>query len=220
VLQAVSTCGYAKGCEVAGPDLVHNCKGNKWITWTRPSAPQPKRLTHYQHCSVVLWLIHNCSDAPLYRRSPHNKCASFAQYGRQAVALLLHLSPPHPPTPPVPSCTCSGNRALSQHPMFAGHIRPHQDGTHLLRCPKPGTLIPLHDSVSSSSSSSSFAYHFSYMQCDTRPKQHTLARLWASGAIPPSRNLLSSVRVRYCWLTLLTWQNSISLFAAPPPRWC
>jgi hypothetical protein len=128
VLQAVSTCGYAKGCEVAGPDLVHNCKGNKWITWTRPSAPQPKRLTHYQHCSVVLWLIHNCSDAPLYRRSPHNKCASFAQYGRQAVALLLNLSPPTHPLPlylpapaletgPYPSTPCL--QATSDHTRTA-----------------------------------------------------------------------------------------------------
>lgn len=46
-----------------------------------------------------------------------------------------------------------------------------------------------------SSSSARFGYHFSYMQCDTRPKQDTYFRLWKSGAMPPSRNFLSAMKV-------------------------
>jgi hypothetical protein len=93
-------------------------------------------------------------------------------------------------------------RALQEYPIFAGHIKQHSDTTHLLHCPKPGSVIPLTFDSSSSSGGSisssgggSGGYHFSYVEQQTKPKLDTYFRFWRSGAEPPTRNRLSSARV-------------------------
>jgi hypothetical protein len=48
---------------------------------------------------------------------------------------------------------------------------------------------------SSTSSDAGGSYHFTYIQKKMRPNIDTYFKLWWSGAVPPSHNLLSSASV-------------------------